>query len=151
MTKRYFEDFHIGDRFDSETVLVTEARITEFAREFDPQPFHLDPVQARGTLFGGLVASGWHTASVTMRLLVESGLNVEGGFIGLGVEEIRWPTAVRPGDRLRVSSEVLDARGSKSRPDQGVLRLVSTTINQNNEVVQTMRSAVLVGRRPVGG
>lgn len=148
MTKRYFEDFHVGDRFDSATHAVTEAQITAFARDFDPQPFHLDPGQAAGTLFGGLVASGWHTASVTMRLLVDSGLNVEGGFIGLGVEELRWPKAVRPGDILRVSSEILDLRISQSRPDRGIVRLASVTTNQDDEVVQTMRSAVLVRRRP---
>ena len=148
MTKRYFEDFHVGDRFDSATHAVTEAQITAFARDFDPQPFHLDPGEAVGTLFGGLVASGWHTASVTMRLLVGGGLNVEGGFIGLGVEELRWPKAVRPGDILRVSSEILDLRISQSRPDRGIVRLASVTTNQDDEVVQTMRSAVLVRRRP---
>ena len=148
MTKRYFEDFHVGDRFDSTTHAVTEAQITTFARDFDPQPFHLDSGEAAGTLFGGLVASGWHTASVTMRLSVDSGLNVEGGFIGLGVEELRWPKAVRPGDILRVSSEILDLRISQSRPDRGIVRLASVTTNQDDEVVQTMRSAVLVRRRP---
>ena len=150
MTQRYFDDFHVGDRFDSETISVTEAQITAFAREFDPQPFHVDPVRARGSLFGGVVASGWHTASLTMRLLVESGLNVEGGFIGLGVEEIRWPKAVRPGDRLRASSEILDLRASRSRPDQGVIQIATVTTNQDKEVVMTMRSAILVGRRPAG-
>ncbi len=119
-----------------------------FAAEFDPQPFHLDEAAARASLFGGLVASGWHTAALTMRLLVNGEFQPVGGLIGLGVEEIRWPRPVRPGDVLRVESEVLDVRTSKSQPDRGVVKVRNTTFNQDGEPVMVQVANLIVPRRP---
>jgi acyl dehydratase len=119
MTERYFEDFSVGQIFGSGRTRVEAARIKSFAAEFDPQPFHLDEAASSGTFFCGLAASGWHTAAITMRLLVEGELKPAGGIIGLGFDEFRWPRPVRPGDELRVESEVLEVRPSKSRPSKG--------------------------------
>lgn len=117
MTERYLEDFAAGQTFvGSGRIRIEKERIKTFAAEFDPQPFHLDEKTAGGSIFGGLAASGWHTAAVTMRLLVESELKPAGGLIGIGFDEFRWPLPVRPGDELRVESEVLEVRASKSRP-----------------------------------
>jgi acyl dehydratase len=122
--------------------------IKGYARQFDPQPFHLDEQAAERTFFRGLAASGWHTVSVTMRLLVDGGLPIAGGIIGAGVDEIRWPRPTRPGDTLRLVTEVLEARPSKSRPDQGLMKVRTTTLNQNDEPVQVMVSNLVVLRRP---
>lgn len=143
MAERYLDDLKIGDRFDSETYRVTEAGIIEFAREFDPQSFHLDPNAARETIFGGLTASGWHTAAVTMRLFVQT-LDFCEGAIGLGVDELRWPAPVRSGDTLRVQTEIIDLRLSRSKPGFGIVRLRNTTRNQGDEIVQTMFASALV-------
>src|SRR3989441_8415237 len=107
MTGRYLEDFAVGQTFGSGRLRVEKERIKAFAAKFDPQPFHLDEEAARGSIFQGLAASGWHTASVTMRLMVDSDLKPAGGILGLGFEEFRWPRPVRPGDELRIESEVL--------------------------------------------
>lgn len=123
--------------------------IKGYARQFDPQPFHLDEQAAEATFFKGLAASGWHTVSVTMRLLVDGGLPIAGGIIGAGVDEIRWPRPTRPGDTLRLVTEVLEVRPSKSRPDQGLMKVRTTTLNQNDEPVQVMVSNLVVMRRPV--
>jgi acyl dehydratase len=120
MTKRYLEDFAVGQTFGSGRVRVDKERIKSFAAEFDPQPFHLNEEAARDTIFQGLAASGWHTAALTMRLLVESEGNPAGGIIGAGFEKLRWPLPVRPGDELRVGSEVLEVRSSESA-DQGAV------------------------------
>jgi acyl dehydratase len=119
----------------------------EFATRFDPQPFHTDPEAARGTMFGGLAASGWHTAAITMRLLVESDVRPAGGWIGAGCDELRWPRPVRPGDELRTESQVLEMRPLKSRPDQGLVKMRTATLNQKNEEVQIMVANLLVRRR----
>jgi len=142
----HFDDLHVGDRFSSGTVEVTETDIKRFAGEFDPQPFHLDNEQARGTMFGGLAASGWHTAALTMRLLVTGGPKLAGGVIGAG-GEIEWKTPTRPGDVLHVDSEVLELIPSRSRPDRGVVVLRSKTINQRGEVVQTLTAKLMARRR----
>ncbi|MEN3355890.1 MAG: hypothetical protein V7640_4048 [Betaproteobacteria bacterium] len=147
MTERYLEDFHVGQTFGSRTLRVNAERIKRFAAEFDPQPFHLDEDAARHTMFHGLAASGWHTAALTMRLLVDSGLNPAGGLIGAGVEELRWPRAVRPGDELRIESEVIEVRPSQSRPEQGWIKLRTSTLNQNGEPVQIFVANLLVRRR----
>src|SRR5438034_5918041 len=131
MTERYLEDFAVGQTFGSGRLRVDEERIKAFAAEFDPQPFHLDAEAARRSLFGGLAASGWHTAAVTMRLLVESALKPAGGIVGAGFDDFRWPRPVRPGDELRVESEVLEVRPSKSKPGQGMIKVRTTTFNQN--------------------
>ena len=146
MSQRYFEDLKAGDRFKSGTYKVTEEQIVSFAREFDPQPFHLDPAVARQTMFESLIASGWHTAAITMRLFVQT-LNFAEGAIGLGVDELRWPNAVRPGDVLQVETEILDLRESRSKPTHGIVRIRNVTTNQRGEVVQTMFASALVLRR----
>ena len=146
---RYLEDFEPGQMFGSGRLIAEAARIKSFASEFDPQPFHLDENRARETFFKGLAASGWHTAAMTMRLLVESELQPAGGIIGAGFDEMRWPRPVRPGDELRVESEVLEVRASKSRPDQGVIKVRTTTLNQNGDPVQVFVGNLIVLRRPV--
>src|SRR5688572_20753476 len=146
---RYLEDFAVGQKFGgSRPIRVEEQRIKSFAAEFDPQPFHLDGEAARDTIFRGLAASGWHTAAITMRLLVESDVKPAGGIVGAGFDEFRWPRPVRPGDELRVEGEVLEIRASKSRPDQGVIKVRATTINQNNEPVQVSLGHLIVRCRP---
>ena len=148
MNQRYLEDFTVGQRFGSGRLRVDKERIKTFAAEFDPQPFHLDEEAARDTIFRGLAASGWHTAALTMRLLVESELKPAGGIVGAGFDEFRWPRPVRPGDELRVESEVLEVRPSKSRPGQGLIKLRTTTLNQNGEAVQVQVGNLVVPRRP---
>jgi len=145
---RYLEDFSPGQIFGSGRLRVERERIKSFAAEFDPQPFHLDEEAARNSLFGGLAASGWHTAALTMRLLVESDLKPAGGILGAGFDEFRWPRPVRPGDELHVESEVLEVRASKSRPGQGVIKVKTTTLNQNGEAVQISIGNLIVPRRP---
>src|SRR6266513_2257193 len=149
MTKEhYFDDFKTGDRFKSEPLEVTEKQVIEFAHKFDPQMFHLTRKSAERMIFKGLVASGWHTAAMTMRLFVQT-LNFAEGAIGLGVDELRWPNAVRPGDVLKVETEILELRLSRSRPDHGIIRLRNVTTNQRSEIVQTMTANAMVPRRRV--
>jgi acyl dehydratase len=145
---RFFEDFEVGQIFRSGEVEVTAERIKSFAAEFDPQPFHLDEKAAQESLFAGLAASGWHTAALTMRLLVDSDLKIAGGTIGAGGEELKWPRPVRPGDRLRVEAEVMDLRASRSRPTLGIMKIRLTTLNQRGEPVQISTPALMVRRRP---
>jgi acyl dehydratase len=147
MSERYLEDFAVGQTFGSGRLHIDKERIMAFAAEFDPQPFHLDEEAARGTIFGGLAASGWHTAAVTMRLLVESELKPAGGIVGAGFDEFRWPRPVRPGDELRVESEVLEVRPSKSRLGQGLIKVRTTTLNQSGEAVQVLVANLVVPRR----
>jgi acyl dehydratase len=147
---RYLDDFQQGQTFESGRLSTSVEQIRAFAAEFDPQPFHLDEQAAQNTMFRGLAASGWHTAALTMRLLVESELQPAGGIVGAGVDELRWPKPVRPGDELHLKSEVLDVRASKSRPTQGVVRVRTTTFNQNGEPVQTLIANLVVPRRPQG-
>ena len=145
MKQRYFEDLKGGDRFKSATYKVSEQQIISFAREFDPQPFHLDSGVAGQTMFKSLIASGWHTAAITMRLFVQT-LNFAEGAIGLGVDELRWPNAVRPNDVLQVETEIVDLRESRSKPTHGIVRLRNVTTNQRGEIVQTMTASALVLR-----
>jgi acyl dehydratase len=147
MTALYLEDFAVGQTFGSARLRVDKERIKSFAAEFDPQPFHLDEETARATIFRGLAASGWHTAAMTMRLLVDSELKPAGGIVGAGFDEFRWPHPVRPGDELRLTSEVLEVRPSKSRPEQGLIKVRTTTLNQDGEAVQVMVSNLVVPRR----
>src|SRR5882757_5814076 len=148
MSRLYLEDFAVGQTFGSGRLRVEKERIKSFAAEFDPQPFHLDENAAKGSIFRGLAASGWHTAAMTMKLLVASELQPAGGIIGAGFDEFRWPTPVRPGDELRIESEVLEVRPSKSRPDIGVVKIRTTTLNQKNEPVQVNVGSLMVPRRP---
>jgi acyl dehydratase len=145
----WFEDLKIGMRFRSGEVVVDLERVKSFGAEFDPQPFHLDEAAARGSRFGGLVASGWHTAAMTMKLLVASELRIAGGLIGLGVNELQWPAAVRPGDVLHAESEVLETQPSSSGAPRGIILVRTTTFNQEGTVVQQMTAKMLVPRRPV--
>jgi acyl dehydratase len=148
MTERYLEDFAVGQTYGSGRFQIDEKRIKSFASEFDPQPFHLDAAAAQHTIFQGLVASGWHTAAVTMRLLVESELRPAGGIVGAGLDELRWPRPVRPGDELNIECEVLEVRPSKSRPDLGLIKVRMTTLNQNRETVLVSVGNLLVPHRP---
>ena len=146
---RYLEEFEPGQRFGGAgRARIDAARIKSFAAEFDPQPFHLDEQAASSSIFAGLAASGWHTAALTMSLLVQSDLQPAGGIVGAGFDELRWPRPVRPGDELRVESEVLEVRPSKSRPQQGMVKVRTTTLNQRDEAVQVSVASLLVLRRP---
>ena len=144
---QYLEDFAVGQTFASRTLRIDTDQIKTFAAEFDPQPFHLDEDAARNTIFRGLAASGWHTAALTMRLLVDSELKPAGGIVGAGLDELSWPRPVRPGDELRLKNEVIDVRASKSRPGQGVIKVRTTTLNQNDEPVQVLVANLVVPRR----
>jgi acyl dehydratase len=123
MIERYLEDYAVGQTFGSARLRVDADQIKSFAAEFDPQPFHLDEQTASHTIFRGLAASGWHTAALTMRLLVDGELKPAGGIVGAGFDEFRWPRPVRPGDELRLESQVLEVRPSKSRPEQGLIKV----------------------------
>ena len=143
----YLEDLSVGDQFTSGEHAMDEAQIINFATQFDPQPFHLDDTAARATLFGGLAASGWHTAAITMRLQVTSGLPIAGGIVGAG-GELSWPRPTRPTDVLHVVSEVLQMAPSKSKPDRGMVTVRSETRNQHGDVLQTSTVRIVVRRRP---
>jgi acyl dehydratase len=147
-TLLYLDDLHPGQRFISATHTIDQAQIIAFAREFDPQPFHLDADAARQHVFGGLAASGWHTASLTMRLIVQGGAPIAGGILGVG-GEITWSRPVRPGDTLQVHTEVVGVAPSRSRPDRGTATLRCETRNQHDEVVQTFVAKLIVPRRPL--
>ena len=142
----YLDDFRVGQRFSSGTRAVDEAEIKDFARQYDPQPFHLDHEAAKATIFQGLAASGWHTMAMTMRLLVDGGAPIAGGIVGAGAE-IQWPRPTRPGDVLQVESEVVDVTPSRSRPDRGMVTLRSETRNQRGEVVQVLVAKLVVPKR----
>ena len=145
--EKYLEEFEVGQKFGSGRLRVEKERIKTFAAEFDPQPFHLDDDAARNTMFRGLAASGWHTAAITMKLLVESDLKPAGGIVGAGLDELRWPLVVRPGDELRVESEILNVRTSKSHPERGFIKVRTTTFNQLDEPVQVAVVNLVVPRR----
>jgi acyl dehydratase len=147
LSEHYLEDFAVGHTFGSGRLRIDGERALAFAAEFDPQPFHLDEAAARRSIFGGLTASGWHTAAVTMRLMVETELKPAGGIIGAGLDEFRWPRPVRPGDELRVECEVIEIRPSKSRPELGLIKLRTTTLNQDDEPVLVHVVNLVVLRR----
>lgn len=148
LEERYLEDFAAGQVFNTGRLHVDKEQIFAFARQFDPQPFHLNEEAARQSPFGGLAASGWHTAALTMRLMVDGEFKPAGGILGVGFDELSWPRAVRPGDELRAQSEVLEVRPSKSRPDRGLIRVRTTTLNQNDETVMIFTGNLLVPKRP---
>lgn len=150
MSELYFENLHVGDRFGSDTIEVTKESIFDFARQFDPQPFHLEVEAAERSIFKELTTSGWHTAALSMRLFVTGQFQPVGGSIGLAVDELRWPQPVRPGDILKVETEILDMRPSRSKPDRGIIRIRNVTTNQQGEVVQTFLAFVIIRRRPAG-
>lgn len=146
----YLDDLKPGQIFRqaAETEPLAAAAIKAYAGEYDPQPFHLDEAAAQNTLFAGLAASGWHTVSLTMSLLVRAGPPLAIDIIGGGLDELRWPKPVRPGNRLRIESEVLKVRPSTSRPEQGLVKMRATTLNQNGEPVHVMVANLIVPRRP---
>jgi acyl dehydratase len=148
MTERYLEDFAAGQTFNTGRHRVDKEQIIAFARQFDPQPFHTDEEAARQSPFGGLAASGWHTAGMTMRLMLDGEFKPAGGILGVGFDDLSWPRPVRPGDELHAISEILDVRPSKSKPDRGMIRVRTTTFNQNNEPVMVFTGNLLVPRRP---
>src|SRR5215470_8989549 len=135
----YLEDLHVGQRFISDTYQIAQEQVTSFAAEFDPQPFHLDRAAAQASVFGGLAASGWHTAAIAMRLLVDGGLPLGNGIIGLG-GELAWPKPTRPGDTLHVESEILEIVPSRSKPNQALVKVRSTTLNHHGEPVHSFTS-----------
>jgi acyl dehydratase len=147
MSELYFDDLKAGGRFDSEPYRITERSIIDFAREFDVQPFHLDAAAAKETVFEGLAASGWHTAAIAMRLFTTT-LRFHGGAVGLGVDELRWPVAVRPNDSIRLTTEILELRVSRSKPEYGIVRIRNTARNQHGVVVLSYLANALVRRRP---
>jgi acyl dehydratase len=146
-SERYLEDFAVGRTFGSGRLRIDGERALAFAAEFDPQPFHLDATAARGSIFGGLTVSGWYTAAATMRLLVESELKPAGGIVGAGLDELRWLRPVRPGDELHAKCEVIEVRPSKSRPEQGLIKLRTTTLNQHDNAVMVFVVNLVVPRR----
>ncbi|KRC20714.1 MaoC family dehydratase [Acidovorax sp. Root217] len=143
----YLEDMTVGRRFTSGEHAMDAEQIVSFARQFDPQPFHLDDAAAKGTLFGGLAASGWHTAAITMRLQVTTGLPVAGGIIGAS-GDVAWPRPTRPTDVLHVVSEVMETNPSRSKPDRGMVTVRSETLNQHGDVLQVSTVRIVVPRRP---
>ncbi len=148
MTERYLEDFAVGQVFKSARTRVDKEQIVAYAKQFDPQPFHLDEEAARKTPFQGLAASGWHTAGMTMRMMLDGEFKPVGGILGVGFDELSWPRPVRPGDELHAKSEILEVRPSKSRPDRGMIRVRTTTYNQKDELVMAFTGNLLVPRRP---
>ena len=148
MSGLYLEDVSVGQRFNSEPYRVSETAIIEFARQFDPQPFHLNHAAADASVFGGLAASGWHTAAIAMRLLMTGPMQFVGGAVGLGVDELRWPTALRPNDTIQLETEILETRPSRSKQGFGIVRIRNVARNQNGAVVLSYVANAMVRRRP---
>ena len=148
MTRRYLEDLQVGEKFHSASVTVSEAEILEFSRQFDPQPMHLDPQAAAQGPFRGLIASGWHTGALVMRLVVDANPLGDLPLLGLGVDGIEWPQPVRPGDTLRVEMEVVAIRPSNSTRTHGIVKLKTPARNQHGEVVYIVTPNCWVPRRP---
>jgi acyl dehydratase len=147
MKEQYFEDYTVGQTFLTGKHRIDKDQIVTFAKQFDPQFYHLDEEAAKNSPFKGLAASGWHTAAITMRLMVDGEFKPAGGIIGVGFDELSWARPVRPGDELYVKSEILEGRPSKSKKDRGAIRVRNTTFNQNDEVVQTFTANLIVPRR----
>ena len=147
---RYFEDYALGTTYECGSVNIDAASIVNFGKEFDPQSFHTDPVAAADGPFGGLIASGWHTAALTMRLLVDNYLSAEASLGGAGVDEIRWPYPVRPGDTLRVRATVVESRRSLSKPDRGIIKTLAETANSGGRTVMRCTAINLLRVRPDG-
>jgi acyl dehydratase len=145
---RYFDDYPVGSVNEYGPIAVTEQEILDFARQFDPQPFHIDPVGAKSGPYGGLIASGWHTAGLMMRLLADNYLSTVSSLGSPGIDELRWPAPVRPGDELWLRTTVLEARRSRSKPDRGILRTQAEVFNQRQQVVLSLVAVNLVAVRP---
>jgi acyl dehydratase len=145
---RYFEDYIGGGIYEYGTITVTESEIIEFARQFDPQPMHIDRELAARGRFGGIVASGWHTVGLAMRLYVDHYLSRAASLASPGVDELRWPNPVRPGDSLRIRVSILETKPSRSKPDRGVVRGLVEALNQDDQLVLSLIVMSIVGRRP---
>lgn len=145
--QRYFEDYTVGSSYEYGTVAVNEAEAIDFARRFDPQPIHVDTVVAAEGPFGGLIASGWHTAALMMRLFVDHYLSSVASLASPGVDELRWLKPVRPGDLLRIRATVTEARRSRSKPDRGIVRTLIEVLNQRGEIVLSMKAMNLLRTR----
>ena len=145
---RYLEDLKAGQAFESRRHTITEEAIVAFAREYDPQPFHVDPAAAATSFFGKLIASGWHTAALTMKMLTEAELDLAGGIIGAGMEELKWPTPLVPGDVIHVRVEIIESRASKSRPAIGIVRARVRALREDGTAVQEMIANLIVPARP---
>ncbi len=148
---RYFEDYTLGTTYECGSVSVDQASIIAFAKEFDPQPIHVDPAAAAAGPFGGLIASGWHTAALTMRLIVDRYLSAEASLGGAGADEIRWPYPVRPGDTLRVRATVVESRRSLSKPDRGIIKTLAEAVNQDGRTVIRLTAINFLRVRPAPG
>jgi acyl dehydratase len=148
---RYFEDYALGTTYECGSVSLDEASIISFAKEFDPQPFHVDPVAAAAGPFGGLIASGWHTAGAVMRLLVDNYLSVEASLGAPGLDELRWPYPVRPGDTLTVRATVIESRKSLSKPDRGIVRTLVEAVSQDGRTVMRCTPVNFLLVRPAAG
>lgn len=146
--QRFFEDYETGKVYEFGSITASEVEILEFAKRYDPQYFHIDPVKAAASEFGGIIASGFHTVSLTMRLFVDHYLSHVASLASPGVEEIRWPKPLRPGDTIRIRVSILEARPSRSKPDRGIVRSRVEAINQHQEVVLSMTTVSILGRRP---
>jgi len=144
----WFDDYVPGASYECGTVSFDQDSIVAFAKEFDPQPFHLDPVAAAASQYGGLIASGWHTAAAVMRVLVENYLAAESSLGSPGLDEIRWPQPVRPGDTLRVRATVVEARRSLSKPDRGIIKTLVEAVNQDGRTVMRATAINFLGVRP---
>ena len=148
---RYFEDYALGTTYDCGSVSIDQAGIIAFAKEFDPQPFHVDLAAAAAGPFGGLIASGWHTAVLVMRLLVEQYLSEEASLGSAGLDELRWPHPVRPGDTLRARATVIESRRSLSKPDRGIIKTLVEAVNQDGRTVMRATAINFMLVRPADG
>ena len=144
----YWEDFKVGETVAMGTHTFVEEEMIDFARKFDPQPFHIDPVAAKDSYFGGLIASGWHTCAVAMRLLCDNYINRSASLGSPGIENVRWLVPVRAGDTLSYRRVVLEARASRSRPEMGLVKSRTEAVNQKGETVLTFEGWGMFGRRP---
>ncbi len=145
--ERYFEDYELGGVYEFGAVTVSESEIIEFAQRFDPQPFHIDPQLAKRSIYGGIIASGWHSSSIMMRLLVDNFVSSVAGMGSPGVDQIRWPIPVRGGDELSIRITVTEMRRSKSKPDRGIMKNLTVLLNQNGEVVLEMQGTSFIACR----
>lgn len=151
MHTRWFNEFHVGDKFDTRGITLTEAQIVDFALTYDPQHMHVDATAAEAGPFGGLIASGFQTLALSFRLFYDLGLVVESNIVGPGMDEVRWTAPVRPGDTIRTAVEVIEARESRSKPDRGTVRFQFTVLNQRDETVMTYLAITIIRKRPEGG
>jgi len=151
MHTRWFEEFHVGDKFATRGVTLTESQIVDFALTYDPQHMHVDATAAEAGPFGGLIASGFQTLALSFRLFYDLGLVVESNIVGPGMDEVRWTAPVKPGDTIRTAVEVIEARESSSKPDRGTIRFQFTVLNQRDETVMTYKAITIIRKRPGSG